>query len=147
MAYATEWSEKVKGLWQSMAGEDGKRWARPDAPILHNLDDEKSEPHVFFHNNNYRISRKYINVEKVKILREQALECVRKAGHARHHQCLEINKRLQAAVRVSSNVDRGPVARKRDVGFIYHTAKLRDLQKQAAELEVEFPFTIPEKHY
>lgn len=40
-------------------------------------------------------------------------------------------------------MDRGPIARKRDVGFIYHTAKLRDLQKQAAELEVEFPFTIP----
>lgn len=67
MAYATEWSEKVKGMWQSMAGEEGKRWARPDAPILNNLEDEKAEPHVFFHNNNYRISRKYINAEKVKV--------------------------------------------------------------------------------
>lgn len=54
-------------MWESMSGEEGKRWARPDAPILHNLVDEKEEPHVFFHNTNYRISRKYINVEKVKV--------------------------------------------------------------------------------
>lgn len=33
-------------------------------------------------------------------------------------------------IQVSSNVDRGPLARKRDVGFIYHTDKMRNLQKQ-----------------
>ena len=45
----------------------GKRWARPEEPILHNLNDEKEEPHVFFHNINYRTSRKYINIEKIKV--------------------------------------------------------------------------------
>lgn len=44
------------------------------------------------------------------------------------------------SLQVSSNVDRGPLARKRDVGFIYHNARMRELQQQAAELEVEFPF-------
>ena len=53
-----------------------------------------------------------------------------------HHPC--ISPRLPP--QVTSNVDRGPLARKRDVGFIYHTNKMRELQKQAAELEVEFPF-------
>jgi hypothetical protein len=53
---------------------------------------------------------------------------------------LQIYKRFQAAVRVSSNVDRGPLARKRDVGFVYHHAHNRELQKQAEELGVEFPF-------
>ncbi len=62
-----EWRAKVDDLYKSMSGEEGKRWARPDAPILHDLSDEKAEPHVFFHNTNYRISRKYINVEKVKV--------------------------------------------------------------------------------
>eukprot|EP00199_Chlamydomonas_sp_CCMP681_P004821 CAMPEP_0119109470 /NCGR_PEP_ID=MMETSP1180-20130426/17924_1 /TAXON_ID=3052 ORGANISM="Chlamydomonas cf sp, Strain CCMP681" /NCGR_SAMPLE_ID=MMETSP1180 /ASSEMBLY_ACC=CAM_ASM_000741 /LENGTH=144 /DNA_ID=CAMNT_0007095227 /DNA_START=59 /DNA_END=493 /DNA_ORIENTATION=+ len=136
----SEYAEKVKAMWEGAAGQDGKRWARPDAPVLHNLADEKEEPYVFFHNTNYRISRKYINVEKVKVLREQALECVRSSGTARHHKCMEIFKRWQAVVRVSSNVDRGPLARKRDVGFIYHTAKMQELHKQAAELEVPFPF-------
>jgi hypothetical protein len=37
-------------------------------------------------------------------------------------------------------VDRGPLARKRDVGFVYHTAKMAELQKQAAELEVPYPY-------
>lgn len=41
---------------------------------------------------------------------------------------------------VASNVDRGPLARKRDVGFIYHNHKMRELQREAAELEVPFPF-------
>lgn len=49
------------------------------------------------------------------------------------------------ALQVASNVDKGPLARKRDVGFIYHQAKLRDLQQQAAELEVQFPFSIQDK--
>jgi hypothetical protein len=49
-------------------------------------------------------------------------------------------------LQVSSNVDRGPLARKRDVGFIYHQANMRELQKQAAELEVPLPsgFSIPD---
>lgn len=123
----------------------GKRWARPEEPILHNLNDEKEEPHVFFHNINYRTSRKYINIEKIKILKEQALQCVRAAGTARYHKCTEITKRLQAVIRVSSNVDRGPLARKRDVGFIYHNNRLREMQKDAAELELEFPYPAPAK--
>lgn len=45
------------------------RWARPEEPILNSLPDEKVEPHVFFHNSNFRTSRKYINVEKVKVRR------------------------------------------------------------------------------
>jgi hypothetical protein len=49
-----------------MAGKEGQRWARPDSPFLHTLPDEKAEPYVFYHNTNYRISRKFINVEKVK---------------------------------------------------------------------------------
>eukprot|EP00983_Pelagomonas_calceolata_P037007 1136151-Pelagomonas_calceolata.AAC.4 len=44
---------------------------------------------------------------------------------------MRIHKRLQAAVRVSSNVDRGPLARKRDVAFIYHTNNMNELQKQS----------------
>ena len=66
-----EWRAKIDDLYRSFAsGEAGdKRWARPDAPILHSLPDEKAEPHVFFHNSNYRISRKYINTEKVKVRR------------------------------------------------------------------------------
>jgi len=135
-----EWRQKVDELYKSIAGQEGARWARPEEPILHDLADEKGEPHVFFHNTNYRISRKYINVEKVKILKQQSLECVRSTGNARYHKCQEIYKRFQAMVRVASNVDRGPLARKRDVGFIYHTNKMKELQKQAAELEVEFPF-------
>jgi|AntDeeMinimDraft_5_1070356.scaffolds.fasta_scaffold71813_1 hypothetical protein len=31
---------------------------------------------------------------------------------------------------VCSNVDRGPLARKRDVAFIYHTNKMNDLKQQ-----------------
>lgn len=27
----------------------------------------------------------------LQILRQQALECVRSSGHARHHQCLEVS--------------------------------------------------------
>lgn len=41
---------------------------------------------------------------------------------------------------MASNVDRGPLARKRDVGFIYQSQKLRELQKAAADLEIENPF-------
>ncbi len=62
-----EWRQKVDDIYKSFVGEEGKRWARPAAPILNDLPDEKAEPHVFFHNTNYRISRKYINVEKVKV--------------------------------------------------------------------------------
>lgn len=140
-----DFHEKISKLFQSLTGEAGKRWARPEEPILHNLNDEKEEPYIFFHNTNYRTSRKYINIEKVKILKEQALECMRSSGHARYHKCTEITKRLQAAIRVASNVDRGPLARKRDVGMIYHNNKLRELQKEAAELEVPFPFPEPAK--
>mmetsp|Transcript_14059 Transcript_14059/g.30448 ORF Transcript_14059/g.30448 Transcript_14059/m.30448 type:complete len:144 (-) Transcript_14059:538-969(-) len=136
-------NERIKAFYKSFSGEPGKRWARPEEPILHNLVDEKEEPHIFFHNTNYRISRKYINVEKTKILKQQALECARSTGHARYHKCTEIYKRLQAMVRVASNVDRGAMARKRDVGFIYHNHRMRELQKQAAELEVPFPFPPP----
>ena len=114
-----EWRAKIDDLYKSFAsGEAGdKRWARPDAPILHSLPDEKAEPHVFFHNSNYRISRKYINTEKVKvrdgtawqrviaylphitlrmnaqILKQQSLECVRSTGHARYHKCQEVRHR------------------------------------------------------
>ncbi len=63
----SEQSERVKSIWESLAGAEGKRWARPEAPVLHSLADEKEEPLVFFHNTNYRVSRKYINVEKVKV--------------------------------------------------------------------------------
>ena len=64
-----EWRLKIDELYKSFSSgnAEGKRWARPEAPILHSLPDEKAEPHVFFHNTNYRISRKYINVEKVKV--------------------------------------------------------------------------------
>ncbi|GAX82302.1 hypothetical protein CEUSTIGMA_g9731.t1 [Chlamydomonas eustigma] len=137
---STEWREKMNEVYKSFVGSEGKRWARPDTPILHDLPDERAEPHVFFHNSNYRISRKYINAEKVKILKQQSLECVRSNGHARYHKCQEIYKRFQAMVRVTSNVDRGPLAKKRDVGFIYHTNKMKDLQRQAEELEVPFPY-------
>ena len=41
---------------------------------------------------------------------------------------------------VFSNVDRGALARKRDVGYIYQSDKMKALQKEAAELEVPFPF-------
>lgn len=51
-----------------MKGSDGQRWARPDEPILHTLNDEREQPHTFFHNINYRTSRKYINVEKIKVV-------------------------------------------------------------------------------
>ena len=47
---------------------------------------------------------------------------------------------MRCPPQVTSNVDRGPLARKRDVGFIYHNNKMRELQKQAAELEVPFPY-------
>lgn len=50
-----------------MCAPAGKRWARPEEPILHDLHDEKAEPHIFFHNINYRASRKYINIEKVRV--------------------------------------------------------------------------------
>ncbi|KAJ9528249.1 hypothetical protein QJQ45_014232 [Haematococcus lacustris] len=133
-------SYNVKAIWESLAKTEGQRWARPETPILHNLANEREEPYVFHHNSNYRVSRKYINAEKVKILREQALVCVRSSGHARYHKCTEIHRRLQAAIRVSSNVDRGPLARKRDVGFIYQAARMRELHQQAAELEVPFPY-------
>ncbi len=104
-----EYRAKIDELYKSLAGD--ARWARPEAPILHSLPDEKAEPHVFFHNSNYRISRKYINVEKVKvgsalwhrlihrgptlvlrtqILKQQSLECVRSTGHARYHKCQEV---------------------------------------------------------
>eukprot|EP00798_Chlamydomonas_sp_ICE-L_P028098 gene28098-31206_t len=132
---AEDLKAKVQALYKSLAGEEGKRWARPQEPILHNMVDEKEEPHVFFHNTNYRISRKYINAEKIRILKQEALECVRSNGHARYHKCTEIHKRLQAMVRVFSNVDRGALARKRDVGFIYHNNRMKELQKEAAELE------------
>ncbi len=46
---------------------------------------------------------------------------------------------------MSSNVDRGPLARKRDVGFIYHNNRLREMQKDATELELEFPYPAPAK--
>lgn len=62
----TKMDAKIREIWESLAGAEGKRWARPDAPILHDMQDEKEEPRVFYHNTNYRISRKYINVEKVK---------------------------------------------------------------------------------
>ncbi|KAJ9527886.1 hypothetical protein QJQ45_005537 [Haematococcus lacustris] len=100
-------SYNVKAIWESLAKTEGQRWARPETPILHNLANEREEPYVFHHNSNYRVSRKYINAEKVK---------------------------------VSSNVDRGPLARKRDVGFIYQAARMRELHQQAAELEVPFPY-------
>ena len=58
---------KVAEIYKSFAGAEGKRWARPEEPILHTMVDEKEEPHVFFHNTNYRISRKYINAEKIKV--------------------------------------------------------------------------------
>ena len=57
----------LKKLFQSMSGEQGKRWARPEEPIYHNVVDERAEPHIFFHNANYRISRKYINIEKYTV--------------------------------------------------------------------------------
>lgn len=136
MATSGEYADKVRSVWEQYQ----KQESRPETLILHSLPDEKAEPLLFFHNSGYRVSRKYINVEKVKILREQALECIRSAGNARHHKCIEVVKRFQAAVRVASNVDRGPLARKRDVGFVYHHTRLQELQKQAAELEVEFPF-------
>ena len=60
-------SQKVQQLYASLSGSEGKRWARPEEPILHNLPDEKAEPHVFFYNTNYRTSRKYINFEKIKV--------------------------------------------------------------------------------
>ena len=63
----TAWSNKVRQWWEQAANTEGERWARPAAPILHELEDEKAEPHVFFTNTNYRISRKYINIEKVKV--------------------------------------------------------------------------------
>lgn len=127
-------------LMDSMKGVEGKRWARPAEPILHTLNDEKSEPHTFFHNLNYRASRKFINVEKIKILKAEAIECVRSAGHARYHKCAEINKRLQASIRVASNVDRGPLARKRDVAFVYTIDRLKTMQRECAELEI--PYTM-----
>ena len=113
MAQGT-YTDKIKALWESMAGEEGKRWARPEEPILHALADEKEEPHLFYHNTNYRISRKYINIEKVKvsimlsssarlrekpgtdrilalqILKQEALECMRSSGTARVHKCQEV---------------------------------------------------------
>ena len=64
---AEDLKAKVAEVYKSFAGEQGKRWARPEAPILHTMQDEKEEPHVFFHNTNYRISRKYINAEKIKV--------------------------------------------------------------------------------
>lgn len=71
MSYTSEggkdFHDKISKLFQSMTGEPGKRWARPEEPILHNLNDEKEEPYIFFHNSNYRVSRKYINIEKVKV--------------------------------------------------------------------------------
>jgi hypothetical protein len=70
MAGTPEIKQRVEGLWQSYVDE-GKRWARPEEPVLHKLDDEKSEPAVFFHNTNYRVSRKYINVEKVKVRQDR----------------------------------------------------------------------------
>jgi len=63
----TTWAQKVRGLWEAAARNESERWARPAEPILHELEDEKAEPNVFFHNTNYRISRKYINIEKVKV--------------------------------------------------------------------------------
>jgi hypothetical protein len=44
-----------------------QRWARPEEPMLNTLPDEKAQPEVFFHNSNFRTSRKYINIEKVKV--------------------------------------------------------------------------------
>jgi len=61
------WTETVRALWDEAAFSETRRWARPEAPVLHDLVDEKAEPSVFYHNTNYRISRKFINVEKVKV--------------------------------------------------------------------------------
>lgn len=72
---AEAWDKKIKELYASMQGPEGKRWARPEEPILHTLPDEKAEPHIFFHNTNYRTSRKYINAEKVKVRTEAGQGC------------------------------------------------------------------------
>ena len=58
------------------------------------------------------------------------------------HESCDVASLMQLipCLQVTSNVDRGPLARKRDVGFIYHNNKMRELQKQAAELEVPFPY-------
>jgi hypothetical protein len=69
MATDTEYAKKVKAIWESAAHDPERRWARPEAPILHDLPDEKAEPYMFFHNSNYRISRKHINAEKTKVCR------------------------------------------------------------------------------
>ncbi|MEW5302915.1 MAG: hypothetical protein WDW36_005653 [Sanguina aurantia] len=136
-------SDKWAKVFASMSGAEGKRWARPEEPLLHDMNDEKAEPQTFFHNNNYRISRKYINQQKVKILQEEVLFCTRSSGHAKQNKCAEIFKRFHAAVRVASNVDRGPLARKRDVNFIYTAHKLKTLAEEAAELGVENPYRPP----
>ncbi len=54
-------------MWEEADADPNRRWARPEQPFLHDLADERAEPLVFWHNTNYRISRKYINVEKVKV--------------------------------------------------------------------------------
>ena len=46
---------------------------------MHDLEDEKAEPLVFMHNTNFRISRKFINVEKVKV----------RVGWASAHTCTQ----------------------------------------------------------
>lgn len=62
-----------------------------------------------------------------------------------HHQAIvsSIIHHYATYLQVSSNVDRGPLARKRDVGMVLHNQRLRDLHREAAELEVPFPFPDP----
>lgn len=47
------------------------------------------------------------------------------------------------ALQVASNVDRGPLARKRDVNFVYTAHKLKMLAEESAELGIENPYRPP----
>lgn len=135
--------ELVKKFVESRKGALGRRTARPDEPILHDLHDETEVPMIMYHNSNYRTSRKFINYEKYRIMHAEALLCARSAGEAKWHKCYEVMRRMQAIARVCSNIDRGPNNRRRDVGYIYTNYKLGQIQKECEELEVENIYPPP----
>nr|7AR9_p Chain p, PDSW [Polytomella sp. Pringsheim 198.80]7ARD_p Chain p, PDSW [Polytomella sp. Pringsheim 198.80] len=132
--------KEVLDIVQSKLANKNSEWARPEEPILHNLKSEKEEPHVYYHNNNFRVTRQLIHFEKTKIFEDELDKCMRTHGEAKYRKCQEIAKRFQASCRVASNLERGPNARKRDVGFIYQNNKLRELEKDAKELGLNNPF-------
>lgn len=113
--------------------EKTERWARPNAPIVDS--EARKSVSAFYHNINYRVSRKFINYEKTKIMKNALLTCSRAHGVNRVDRCTELMHRFHAMTRVSSNADIPSGQRKRDVGYIYHVKKDKELAGKLAAIE------------